>query len=83
MALLAGIVQLYVFAILVRIVLSWFPPASSGGLASAQRVLFAITEPVLGPVRALLPPVRMGAAAFDLSPIVVIVLLQVLLAFLR
>jgi YggT family protein len=82
-AFLALIVQLYVFAILARIALSWFPSAGEGGLATAQRVVYAVTEPVLGPVRALLPPVRMGAAAFDLSPIVVIVLLQVLLAFLR
>jgi uncharacterized protein YggT (Ycf19 family) len=30
-----------------------------------------LTEPVLAPIRAALPPVRMGVAALDLSPIVV------------
>jgi YggT family protein len=40
--------------------------------------VYAVTEPVLRPIRGLLPPVRMGAMAFDLSPIIVFVIIQVL-----
>lgn len=56
--------------VFVRIVLSWFPP---GGqlMESAQRITFTATEWLLGPLRRVLPPVRLGAAALDLSPLVV------------
>jgi YggT family protein len=38
-----------------------------------------LTEPVLAPIRAVLPPVRLGAAALDLSPIVVFIVGTLLL----
>jgi YggT family protein len=54
----------YLVVLMARAVLSWFPPsASSGGLATLQRVLMDLTEPVLAPLRRVIPPVGM----FDLS----------------
>ncbi len=53
-----------------RIILSWFPPGGPT-LASVQRFVFAGTEWMLGPLRRVLPPVRLGAAALDLSPLIV------------
>jgi YggT family protein len=79
--LLLALLQLFLLALLARIILSWFP-ATGGALDSVQRVLFRITEPVLAPVRAILPPVRLGGMALDLSPIVVFILLQLLIGFL-
>ena len=32
--------------------------------------LYVITDPVLVPLRRILPPVRMGAVGLDLSPLV-------------
>ena len=37
-----------------------------------------ITEPVLAPIRRYIPPLQSGAMAWDLSPIVALVLLWVL-----
>ena len=79
--LVLALLQLFLLALLARIILSWFP-ATGGALDSVQRVLFSITEPVLAPVRAILPPVRLGGMALDLSPIVVFILLQLLIGFL-
>jgi len=79
--LLLVLLQLFLLALLARIVLSWFP-ATGGVLDGIQRFLFRITEPVLAPVRAVLPPVRLGAMALDLSPIVVFIVLQLLISFL-
>ena len=76
-----AIVQAFLLCLLARIVLSWFP-ATGGALDSVQRVLIRITEPVLAPVRAILPPVRIGAAGLDLSPLIVFFVLQILLAWL-
>lgn len=66
------VLQLWLLAVFVRIVLSWFPTTPGGGLARVVDVLGAVTDPVLAPVRALLPPVRMGGMGLDLSPMVVL-----------
>jgi YggT family protein len=50
--------------------MSWFTPAGSGAFG---RLLLDITEPVLGPIRRVLPPV----GGWDLSPLLAIVLLNV------
>ncbi len=70
---------LYLFMILifVRIVLSWFP-ASDGLFMTIQRLVFNSTEWAMGPLRRVLPPVRLGAAALDLSPLVILLAITVL-----
>lgn len=62
--------RLFVFAIIIRIILSWL----SGGAAynPAIAIIDAITEPVLRPFRRLVPPV----GGLDISPIFAIILLS-------
>lgn len=75
--LICVLLQAYTFVLLVRIVLSWFP-LSGGAIVQVYDLLRSLTEPVLEPLRRVLPPVRMGSVALDLSPIVVFLVLQVL-----
>jgi YggT family protein len=70
---ISQLVSLYTFLIFVRIILSWFPMNPAGPLASVTQVLFRITEPVLGPVRRIVP----SLGPFDISPIVVVFLLGI------
>ena len=42
-------------------------------MAGVYGFLYQITEPVLGPIRRILPPL----GGFDLSPLVLIILIQV------
>ncbi len=72
-ALICLLLQLFTFVLFARMLLSWFPVPSGGVMASINRVLFQITEPILAPVRSVIPPIRTGAMAFDLSPIIVFV----------
>lgn len=74
------LLQLYLLALFARILLSWFPVTPGTTMASVAGALHNITEPVLGPLRRALPPVRFGAAAIDLSPIIVLFGLQLLMA---
>ena len=77
---LCYLLTLYLFVVLARIVLSWFPLDRDGAMATVQDVLITVTEPVLGPVRRILP--RPGGLPLDLSPLVVmfgIFILQALL----
>ena len=76
MALLCTLAQLYMLALFLRIVLSWFPISPGGAMAGIFSFLYTITEPILGPVRRMLPPVGMGGMGLDLSPIIVLLVLQ-------
>lgn len=75
MSVICTLLQLYLLILFVRIVLSWFPNPGEGAMASIQSFLFALTEPILAPLRSVLPPVRLGAAALDLSPMVVVLVI--------
>lgn len=79
MSLLAGLVELYVVILIVRALLSWFPVAPGSGFERVIRALDRVTEPVLRPVRRILPPVRAGGMAIDLSIIVVVLFAQLVL----
>ena len=69
------LLQAYLFCIFGRIILSWFPTQPGSPVASVMGFLYSITEPVLGPIRNVLPSVGM----FDLSPMVVIFAVRLVL----
>jgi len=58
--------------ILARVLLSWIDPGGRGRLAA---FIIQTTEPILAPIRRALPRTGM----FDLSPLIVILVLGVLL----
>jgi YggT family protein len=76
---LCVLLQLYLLALFARILLSWFPVSPGGAMASVVSFLYSITEPILGPLRRAIPPVRFGAAAIDLSPLIVLIGLELLM----
>jgi len=69
--LLALVLSLFFFAILIRVLLSWINPHSYNPLLE---IIERITEPLLAPARRFIPSV----SGIDLSPLVVIVLLQLI-----
>ena len=67
-------------AIFASVIMSWvtmFAP-DSPIVESINRLLNQMTEPILGPLRRVIPPFGM----FDLTPMVALILLQVLRRFL-
>ncbi|HEX2699376.1 MAG TPA: YggT family protein [Acidimicrobiales bacterium] len=73
------VLNLYLIALFGRIILSWFPISPDSPMSQVFSFLYTITEPVLGPVRRLLPPVGVGGMGLDLSPIIVTLGLRLLL----
>ncbi len=65
--LLAGALNLAIFA---RILLSWMPMDRENRLV---RIVYEITEPILGPIRRVLP----ALGGLDLSPLVALILIRV------
>jgi YggT family protein len=55
--------MLYLLAMLVRAVLSWFPLEPGTPVSRARRWLTAVTEPVIAPFRKVIPPIGL----FDIS----------------
>ncbi len=70
------LVNIYFFALLAMIILSW---VAAGSRHPAIYLLYQITEPVMAPFRKVLPP--MGG--LDLSPILVFVLINIIQIALR
>lgn len=75
------ILTLFLFVLFARVLLSYFPISPGTPMASVQRVVGAVTDPVLSPVRRLLPPVSLGGtgAVLDMSPIIVFIVIFILL----
>jgi len=73
----------YTIILFIRVLVSWaflfgFRPPYSGRLRTVLDLLDDVTEPVLRPLRALIPPIRAGGVGLDLSIIIAFVILAVL-----
>lgn len=66
---LSLLLQILSIAILVRVLLTWFPIDQSNPII---KLLFDVTEPVLAPFRRIIPRIGM----FDLSPIAAMLVIQ-------
>jgi YggT family protein len=82
---------LFLFVMIVRAVLDFWnslssrPPLPGTARDRATELTHRLTEPVLAPVRKVIPPVRLGTVALDLSFYAVflaVILLRELLAIL-
>lgn len=76
LALISFVLLLFQFLLVARAILDWSAvlagPSAPGSFRSrATGAVTAVTEPVLAPVRRILPPVRMGSVGIDLAFIVV------------
>ena len=60
---------LYYAILIVRIILSWVPSLPEP-VEPLARLVRGLTDPLLIPLRRVIPPVRMGPGALDLSPLV-------------
>ena len=69
--LLGMVFNIFMFAIIIQVVISWVNP---GQYNPVTAVLANLTEPLLRPARRLLPPI----SGIDLSPLLVLLALQVL-----
>ncbi|PTU32321.1 YggT family protein [Stenotrophobium rhamnosiphilum] len=63
-------VNLYTFTLFVQAILSWLGPGVNN---PASNVLWSLNEPLLRPVRRIIPPL----SGLDLAPLVLMLLLQV------
>lgn len=76
---IGDVVEVYVVILFVRIMFTWFPITPGTPAARFERAIGSITDPLLRRVRRVVPPVRVGGAMLDLSPIILFVIALILL----
>lgn len=74
--LISYVLWIFNLVLLARVLLSWFPNIDRSN--PIIQLIYNVTEPVLRPVRDLLPQTGM----MDLSPLIVFLILQVLMRLL-
>ena len=72
--LLCALLTVYWLVVLARVLMSWFPIRPGTPVASVYVLLRDLTEPVLAPLRRVIPPVGM----LDMSSLVLIIGLAIL-----
>ncbi len=71
------LLELYELLLLGRVLLSYFPISPSSPMAGVSHFLYTVTEPVLGPLRRVIPP--LGGIGLDLSPMVAFLVIGILI----
>jgi YggT family protein len=71
--------------LIARIVLDWVQMLArswrpSGFVLVLCEIIYSITDPPLRAIRSVLPPIRIGMVALDLSPLVLFVIIFILRA---
>ncbi len=86
MGLICLALTLAFWTVVIGVVLSWVAGAGRLPFDHPVRRLFTaidkVIQPVLRPLRSVLPPIRLGRAALDLSPLVLIFGIQIVTSIL-
>ncbi|MEX1126491.1 MAG: YggT family protein [Acidimicrobiia bacterium] len=77
------ILQVYFYAVLAWVILSWIPTSSTHPLGRVSVFFDRIVYPVILPLRRVIPPLRLGGGMLDLTPIVLLLGINILIGILR
>ncbi|HEU0286194.1 MAG TPA: YggT family protein [Nocardioidaceae bacterium] len=80
---IAFVLWVCLILLIARIVLDWVQMLArswqpKGALLVLCEIIYSITDPPLRAIRRVLPPLRLGMVALDLSPLVLFVLIYIL-----
>lgn len=74
---IGSLLQAYVIILIIRALMSWIPMRSGSPFLPVVRALDAVTEPVLRPVRRVVPAARIGGIGLDFSFLLVVIVLEI------
>ena len=77
------LLELFILVLIVYSIMSWYLAYARVSYDSRayklNRVLSAICDPVLNPIRRVIPPARIGGVGLDLSVLILFLVIQVVL----
>jgi YggT family protein len=71
------LISFYTLLVFIYVLMSWFPIGNDGLLYDVYRVLGSLCEPFIGIFRRILPMGASGGVGLDFSPLVAILVLQI------
>lgn len=79
------LLRIYYYILIARIILSWFVMGQSDNrtLYDIYNLIYAVTEPLLAPLRKIIPSVKMGMGYLDLSPLILLIIIRLAESFIR
>lgn len=77
MVIICQLFTVAVIALIVYVVLSWVPRPPEP-LIPVQRALHRVVDPLLSPIRRIMPPVQLGGMGLDLSVLVLFFAIAIL-----
>jgi YggT family protein len=81
--LIRWLLELFIWVLLAYSILSWYLAYARVSYDSAafkvNRVLSSICDPVLRPIRRIIPPARIGGVGLDLSVLILFLVIQFIL----
>ena len=80
MEILCRILLIYQLVVIARIILEYIPVSYEHPLGKVRSVFRAVTEPLLAPLRAIIPAIRLGGVGLDLSPLILLVVINLVAA---
>jgi YggT family protein len=72
------VLELWFVCALARAVISWFPLHYGSPMQRINSFLVRVTEPVIAPVRRLLPPMNVGGVGLDLAFLIVVLVIELI-----
>jgi YggT family protein len=70
------LLNVYIIIILIRVILSWVRPNPYNPFV---QVIYKLTEPVLAPIRRIVPPI---GGTIDISPIILFFIIYIIMSIL-
>lgn len=70
--------EIYFWMIIIRVVFSWIPVPNNRIFRSFYMFVYEITEPFLSLIRRFIPVVGAGGVGIDFSPLIAVILLQLI-----
>ena len=78
-SLLQDLLLAYTIVLFIRIAFSWIRITDTRGvIGQIDRWAFRLTEPLLAPIRRLLPAARVGAVAIDFSTVILLFIIWII-----
>jgi YggT family protein len=74
MHIICTLLDVFLILVVARILLSYFPLSPGSPMSGVYSFVYTVTEPVMGPLRRVIPPIGM----LDISPIVIFIGVQLL-----
>jgi uncharacterized protein YggT (Ycf19 family) len=75
---ICDLINLLIIVVFVAAILTWFPSNPGTGFYQITKFFRMITDPIYRPLRRIIPPIGSGSVRMDITPLIVIIGLELI-----